>query len=160
GASFSVTGSGNMTITNGTGSSSMTFNPTGSCTIGGKLTVTATDGDDLLTLLHVSVTGATSINTGNGVDDITIGSSTFSGLASIVLGAGADSLAIEDASSNDGVTTVFNAAVKIDTGNGDDQVHIGVVGDTNDFGDFKAAVTITGGLDLDIILALSNAANT
>ena len=113
-----------------------------------------------MTLARLTVTGTTSINTGNGGDSLTLGSSTFNGLLSIAMGAGADAVLIEDATSNDSVATVFNAAVKIDTGAGNDNVQIGVIGDANDFGDFNAGVTITAGLDLDIIQALLNAANT
>ena len=76
------------------------------------------------------------------------------------MGAGADAVLIEDGTLNDGVQTVFNAAVSINTGNGDDHVSIGVIGDVNDFGGFNAAVTINGGLDLDIVQALANMVNT
>jgi len=37
---------------------------------------------------------------------------------------------------------------------GDDRLIIGAIGDADDFGDFNAAATFTGGLDLDIIRAV------
>lgn len=159
GTTFAVTGAGNVTIANGIGGGTTTI-AAGAGSIGGKLTVTATDGADVVELTRLTMTGATAINTGNGNDTIDVDNSTFNGLFGVVTGAGADRVLIEDGSVNDGVSTVYNAAVNVNVGGGDDQVLIGVIGDANDFGDFNAGVTLTGGLDLDIVQALANPANT
>jgi hypothetical protein len=89
-----------------------------------------------------------------------VANSTFNGLFGALTGAGADVVRVENASLNDGVSTAFNAAVNINAGGGDDQVRIGVIGDADDFGDFNAGVTLIGGLDLDIVQALADPANT
>lgn len=160
GGVFNVTGAGNVTISNGIGGSDTNFLAGSSSSIGGKLIITGTDGSDIVTMNRLTMTGTVSINTGNGDDDVIVNNSIFNGLFTFAGGGGADAVRIENGDINDGVSTVFNAAVNINTGNGDDEVLIGVLADADDFGDFNAAVTITGGLDLDIIQALSNGANT
>ena len=59
--------------------------------------------------------------------------------------------------SDDGIMTHFQAAVNIDAGTGDDRLNIGR--DADDFADFTAPVTLTGGLDLDTLIALANVNN-
>ena len=66
----------------------------------------------------------------------------------VIAGAGADLVRIENGILNDGTRTIFNGAVNINLGAGDDELLIGF--DVDDFGEFNAAATFAGGPDLDI----------
>jgi hypothetical protein len=157
GTSFSVTGA--VAIRNGIGGSTTTIDANGSNSIGGKLIVSAADGIDVMQFVRLTVTGATSIATGNGDDQIALHDSTFDGALTINSGAGIDILFIETGAFDNGVSTTFNGVVRIISGNGDDQVLIGAIADADDVGEFNSAVTIIGGLDLDIVRAEVNTNN-
>jgi hypothetical protein len=154
---FAVTGPGSLTIAHGRGGSQNNLTANIGA-VGGALTFTSLEGRDELNLTRMTVGGRTTISTAGGNDTIQTHNSTFAA-ATIVTGAGRDEVLIESGTVDDGIGVTFNGIVNVNTGAGNDRVAIGFPGDTDDFGQFNAAVTISLGLDLDIVFAQANLAN-
>jgi hypothetical protein len=65
--------------------------------VGGRLDVNASRGDDTASFTNVTVTGGTTIDTSDGVDDVTLTASTFAALT-VKLGHQDDTLTVTDSS--------------------------------------------------------------
>lgn len=148
---FQVTGTGSATVNNGVGGSD-TFIDTGNSFVGGKLAVTAKDGEDLVDMSGLTVIGTSSFDLGSGNDTLATDNSTFAAFK-LTAGAGADLVEIENDGSNNNKSTVFNDGLNINLGAGNDELVISQLADANDRAEFNAAVTLAGGLDLDIVFA-------
>jgi len=157
-ATFAVTGTGSVTINNGIGGSETAFQEpvADAYIIGGKLTLTGSDGVDEVNILGLDVLGATSFTTGEGNDVINIDNATF-GAFKVTAGGGADQVLIENSAANPGDSN-FTGAANINMGNGDDILSFGF--DAANGANFTSGVTLAGGLDLDRLIGLSTGFNT
>jgi len=150
-----VDAKGNVQIVQLTGSSTK-FNADAAAEIGGNLTIRGQGGIDRVVLDGVTVNGTTLFDLGAQDDVVILTDSTFKGRTTINTGNGNDRIRLENdgndllLNDDNGTGTVFQSAVSINAGAGDDLLVIGLM--NGDGVDFKVApVTLNGGSGTDTL---------
>jgi hypothetical protein len=113
--SVTVSGTGRQTVFLGTGLSESDL------LVGGRLTVIAGPGADIVNLGRVLVSGATSLWLGEGNNTTVIDDCVFAGTFSLLTGSGADTIKLETSTGTKNATT-FKGAVTISEGAGADSL--------------------------------------
>jgi len=134
--SNSVVG-GRTSIDYGAGLSRTTISP---ATLTGNVRIRAKGGTGTVTLSGVTVGGRTAISLGDSGNTVGINDCTFTGAFTARLGNDADTLDIETAGADDGPHTVFADSVRVATGDGDDEVSVGVSAEDGNSAEFAAGV--------------------
>lgn len=140
-----VTVGGTTTIRTGAGDEAIEWAGANSL-LNGPVTIDTGDGEDLLIVQSWTVKSATKITLGSGNDEVFIDNSI---LAAVFVDAGGGSDAVYVESQDLGGSTVFNGAVSILMGDGDDLIYVANPNDNDDFAVFNGAVNINGGNGLD-----------
>lgn len=113
-------------------------------TLQGALSIIGGNGKDTFDIDSEDITfnGPVSLQTGGGDDTILITNAQFNAAFTLDTGDGEDSVQIEF-NDNDGFATQFAAPVKINLGNDDDEIKLGL--DADDFIQTLASFSIDGG---------------
>lgn len=145
-----TTNLGAVAISTGAGNDGIDFISTVSTTIRGPVVIDTGFDDDTVTLFAADVQSVATLNTGEGNDEVFIDNSLFRQVVALYTLGGLDRVAIEAGGNNDGVGTVFQNAVYVFLGAGDDDLEVGF--DANDFVTTLGLVYIEGGLGNDFIV--------
>lgn len=121
----------------------------------GQLWIDTYAGQDNISLTNVGVDYRLDIYTGDDSDQVVIDDSDFGDFASIQTGWGNDQLYIEAAGAADGPQTTFARSVDFYMGGDDDDLYIGIAGETGNSVAFNGYSTVFDGGRGDNILSES-----
>jgi hypothetical protein len=117
----------------------------GNSSFAGQLWIDTYSGQDNISLTNIGVDGRLDIYTGEGADQVSIDDSDFGGFAGIQTGWGNDQIYIETAGAADGPRTTFAGSVDFYMGGDDDDLVIGVAGQSGNLAAFNGYSTVFDG---------------